>query len=160
MNGAFRARLRVWLVALAWTFAFSGPVRAQGVRQLSAERVLATHVHATVDGAPVVSSVAIDAAATWIATAGDDHWVRVWNAADGALARELSDHHDWVRAVSFAPSGQQLASAGDDHRLDIWNLATGRLLHCIPCADDALYAVAYSPDGRLLAAAGFCDRVQ
>src|SRR6185437_7228638 len=101
MNDGPASQLRALTATLAWTFAFCGPVHGQGVHQLSADRVLATHAHATIDGAPVVSAVAIDGEGRRLATAGDDHLVRIWNADDGSLVRELRTHTDWVRAISF-----------------------------------------------------------
>lgn len=125
------------------------------------------------DDAPVVTGVALSPRGDLIATAGDDHLVWIWQAADGKFVRKLRGHDDWVRTLAFHPSGNHLASAGDDGRIIIWNVATGEMVHRlggrpvsrrglepqsktphVPEAD-CIYRILYSPDGSQLAAAGF-----
>ncbi len=48
---------------------------------------------------PVVTAVRLHRDGQQLATAGDDHRVRVWNLADGALIHKLDAHTDWVRTI-------------------------------------------------------------
>jgi platelet-activating factor acetylhydrolase IB subunit alpha len=41
-------------------------------------------------------------------------------------------HDNWVRALSFHPTGKYLLSASDDKTIRVWDLATGR---CIKTVD-------------------------
>ena len=50
---------------------------------------------------PVVSALAIQPSGNVLATAGDDHLVRLWDFRTGELIRRLSGHEDWVTAVAF-----------------------------------------------------------
>jgi len=110
---------------------------------------------------PVVTGVTVAPGGMQIATAGDDHLVRIWNTSDGLLVRRLTGHADWVRVVRFDPLGHLLATAGDDRRIRIWRLdgpdsADGRPPQVsVASPEQAIHALAFRPDGRILAAAGF-----
>ena len=69
---------------------------------------------------PVVTALRLHAGGQWLATAGDDHIVRVWNLETGKLIQKLNAHIDWVRSVDYAPNGSLLASAGNDRQIIFW----------------------------------------
>ena len=73
-----------------------------------------------------VSAVAIAPDGTWLATAGDDGTVRIWDPATGQQRATLTGHTGPVRAVAIAPDGTWLASGGDDGTVRIWDTATGQ----------------------------------
>jgi WD40 repeat protein len=103
---------------------------------------------------PVITAVAIVPGGVQIATAGDDHLVRLWSTSSGRIVQTLRAHNDWVRTLAFSPDGRQLASAGDDRQIIIWDVATGKKLRQLP-HEQAIYSIAYNPRGNLLAAVGF-----
>lgn len=107
------------------------------------------------DEPPVVTAVVLSPAGNWLATAGDDHVVRLWDVAAGKLLHSLRGHLDWVRTLSFHPTENLLVSAGDDRRIIWWDLDRMR-----PRLTDAqerpvISCVRFSPDGGRLAAVGF-----
>jgi WD40 repeat protein len=107
------------------------------------------------EAVPVVSSVALGPTGRQMATAGDDHLVRIWDFQQGVVLRRLTGHGDWVRAVAFSPDGQRLATAGDDRRVRVWDLTNGGLIYSTPTPNTVTQTLAFSPDGRLLVAGGF-----
>ncbi len=123
---------------------------------------------------PVVSCVALSAGGRYVATAGDDHQVRVWSADDRGLAaasvtdghgngknaNRLRNHADWVRAVAFRPDGAQLATAGDDQRIRLWDVPAGRTPVVLPGTMAGIRTLSFSPDGRRLAVGGFDEQVR
>ena len=70
-------------------------------------------------------AVAIAPDGTWLASAGADGSVRIWDPATGQLRAALTGHAGPVRAVAIAPDGTWLASGGDDGSVRIWDPATG-----------------------------------
>jgi WD40 repeat protein len=66
-----------------------------------------------------------------IATAGDDHTVRLWDAATGKENRRLQHGH-WVCSVALTPDGRRLASSSLDDTVRLWDTATGKELYKLP----------------------------
>ncbi len=104
---------------------------------------------------PVITAVAVQLGGALVATAGDDHIVRLWSTATGKVVHALETHGDWVRTLAFSPDGQTLASGGDDRRIVLWDIATGKETLRFPPHHRAVFSLAYSPDGSQLAAVGF-----
>ncbi|MBN1590187.1 MAG: WD40 repeat domain-containing protein [Pirellulales bacterium] len=137
------------------------------VARLSAESITRRTPVQTIDlGAtrpaektPVVSSVALSPTGRQIATAGDDHLVRIWDFEQGKVLRRLAGHGDWVRAVAFSPDGRLLATACDDRRVRVWDLSAQSPLHSIATPKMVTRTLAFSPDGRRLAAGGFGSEI-
>jgi WD40 repeat protein len=109
---------------------------------------------------PVVTAVRVHRNGQRLATAGDDHLVRVFSLADGKQLQRLDKHTDWVRTVDFSPSGQQLASAGNDRIIHLWNAESGKWESELAPHKQAIAQVRFSHGGKLLAAAGFQQQVQ
>ena len=88
-----------------------------------------------------------------IATAGDDHTVRLWDTATGKESRRLQHGH-WVRAVALSPDGRRLASSSLDDTVCLWDTPTGKEIYKFTGHSDSVGAVAFSPDGRRALSAG------
>ncbi len=74
-----------------------------------------------------VSQVAVTRAGL-VATASDDHTVRVWDAATGKQRLKLT-HGSWVRAIAISPDGTKLASSSLDDTVRLWDLGTGQEIY-------------------------------
>jgi len=109
---------------------------------------------------PVITAIAVQGGGPLTATAGDDHFVRIWNSATGELVHRLGSHTGWVRSVAFSPDGALLASGGNDRRLLLWRPSTGQLLQEIAAHRGAVTAIAFDPRGGKLAAAGFEEKIR
>ena len=91
-----------------------------------------------------VRSLAVSPDGKWIASGGNDHRVKVWNAADGKLVHELVGHNSHVYCVFFHPSGALLS--GDlQAELRQWDVATGKTVRTF----DAKALHAYEPGERV-----------
>jgi WD40 repeat protein len=80
----------------------------------------------------------------------DDNAIRVWNTADGSLARTLEGHTDWIRAVAFSPDGKLLASGSLDQTVRIWDMASGAVVYTLTGHAGFISTVAFAPDGTTL----------
>ncbi len=109
---------------------------------------------------PVITALAVQSGGPLTATAGDDHFVRIFNSETGELVHRLASHTGWVRAVAFSPDGSLLASGGNDRRLLLWRPTNGQLLQEIAAHRGAVTAIAFDPRGGKVAAAGFEDKLR
>jgi WD40 repeat protein len=97
-----------------------------------------------------------------LATASDDHTVRLWSIPDGSLLRTL-EHTGPVHRVAFAPDGSTLASGAgflSDNTVRLWNAGDGTLLHTLEGHAEFVLALAFSPSGQILASASSDETVR
>jgi WD40 repeat protein len=71
----------------------------------------------------LVTGVAFSSDDRWLAGAGGDMTVRVWDPHTGAQLVKIT-HDNAARSVVFDPSGRWLANSTDDGRVHIWQLHT------------------------------------
>ncbi len=96
----------------------------------------------------------------FVATAGDDQQVHLWNAADGTAIETFRGHKGSVLAAAFVGSGQLVSGAADRSAV-VWDLNPAWTLErTIGTGDaasplsDRVNAVRFSPDGLRLATGG------
>ena len=106
-----------------------------------------------------LSAVAFSADGRFVASAGADGVVRVWDVQTKAEVRGLRGHTEWATAVAFGPDARLLVSGGADKAVRLFELApqegsaaAGHLL--------AANAVAVSPDGATVATASVDQTVK
>src|SRR5439155_16382321 len=95
----------------------------------------------------LVRSLALSPDGTLLASGGEDHQIRVWDAATYQLRLTLDGHTDTVNSVAFAPDNTLLASASADHTVRLWDSSTGRQLATIDASTKSVNRVAFAPDG-------------
>jgi WD40 repeat protein len=88
----------------------------------------------------------------WVASAGTDRVVIVWNAASGDEAVRLMGHVADVTRLSFSPDSRHLISAASNGGIKVWDVQQGVATHSLNLAGAVRHA-AYTADGsRWLAA--------
>ncbi len=96
-----------------------------------------------------VYAVAVDPAGRYIAGAGINDAVHVWDLQSHESVFELPGHAERINCVAFSPDGSYLLSGGDDMTVRVWDVLSGRLL-MVREFDSSVQSLAFSPDGRWL----------
>lgn len=109
-----------------------------------------------------VSALAFDPQGRFLAGAGIDEAVYVWDVASEREAFRLEGHGDRINAVAFSPDGTYLVSGSDDMMVRVWDVLAGRLVVAREF-DSAVQSLAFSPDGKWLFAGNgntTCDQYE
>src|SRR5262249_31730369 len=82
-----------------------------------------TPLSALYDG-NIVLCVAFSPIGQFLASAGRDGVIKVWDAHTGQLVRPFQVSENMVFSLAFSPDGQRLAAACSDGWVKIWDLQT------------------------------------
>lgn len=98
-----------------------------------------------------ISAVSISPDGKWLAAAGEDKQISVWNLATGGYHGCLTGHTDRIPALAWHPSSAYLVSAGWDTSARVWDANTLQPVIILNTHASQVHALAFSPDGRWLA---------
>ncbi len=101
-----------------------------------------------------VFAVACSDDGTWMASAHEDHSIRIRDANTGIVLRVFVGHTATIHELAFAPDGESLVSAADDGTIRVWDLATGIQRISLMAHRQGARSVQCSPDGTQLVSAG------
>lgn len=96
-----------------------------------------------------VYALCFDPQGKYLAGAGMDDAVYVWDADTQDTVLVLGSHQQKINAIVFDPTGNYLVSGGDDSTVRVWDVLSGRLLVAREF-DGPVQSLAFSPDGRFL----------
>ncbi len=85
-----------------------------------------------------VMDVAYSPDGKYIASASQDHTVRLWDVKTGECLQVFEGHDDIVSCVIFSPDGEQVISGSYDSTIRIWDVETGR---CLDTLNDDLAGI-------------------
>ncbi|QJW93034.1 WD40 repeat domain-containing protein [Frigoriglobus tundricola] len=96
-----------------------------------------------------VVSLAFDPQGKYLAGAGLDDAVYVWDAETQTTVFVFGGHQQNINVVAFDPSGSYLLSGGDDGTVRAWDVLSGRQL-VARAFDSPVQSLVFSPDGKYL----------
>ena len=101
-----------------------------------------------------VNHVTFSPDGAYIASAGFDNHVKLWNARDGKFIATLRGHVGAVYQCCFSADSRLLVSASKDTTLKVWDCRTGKLSMDLPGHQDEVFSVDWSPDGERVGSGG------
>lgn len=96
----------------------------------------------------------------YVATAGYDRIIRLYQADSGEPLREFRGHNGAVLDLEFSPDGSLLGSASADATGKIWHVETGERLDTLGNPLSEQLRLIFSPDGASVYAAGADSRIR
>ena len=88
----------------------------------------------------------------YLASAGYDQVITLWDLETGRAERVFKGHSGRIWSLVFSPDGKSLLSAGLDTTARVWDVASGRQLRVLTNGDGVWQAL-FSPDGQVIATA-------
>jgi WD40 repeat protein len=101
---------------------------------------------------------------TTIASGNGGGNIKLWQASDGSVVRDLNGHTGAIDTLAFSADGTMLVSIAADNSLRVWNVSDGTSIFTTSgvCAGRGYKAarcyVAFSPTGTLIASIGWPDK--
>jgi WD40 repeat protein len=107
-----------------------------------------------------VGDLAFSSDGDLLATASDDHLVRLWDTDSYELLSTLQGHGHYVNGVAFTPDGSLVISGGHDHKVGVWDVESGQLLKMLEGHEQPVLRVAVDPLGMLIASVSWDGTVR
>jgi WD40 repeat protein len=113
--------------------------------QLAPAAKLAGHTDA-------VLAMAFSPDGKWLATAGQDKSIFLWDTATGKQVRRVGGHTRAIHSLAFSPDGTKLASGGEMEVVArVWDVAKGDLVaELTDATQSATSSLEFSGDGKQL----------
>ncbi|TIA87364.1 hypothetical protein E3P99_03208 [Wallemia hederae] len=96
----------------------------------------------------------------YLASAGADKTVKVWEIENGYLADTFEEHEDGVNDVCWSADDNYLASASDDRSIILWSIESGTAMKVLKGHTNYVFCASYNPQCNLLASGSFDETVR
>jgi|GEM_PF-1583905 WD40 repeat protein len=101
-----------------------------------------------------VQDIAFSPDGRWLAAAGTDGILRLWETSNWSLAKILPGHSARIDSLAWHPDSAHLVTASWDATCRFWSINDGTSISVVTHGGSRVYCVAFSPDGQTVATGG------
>ncbi len=101
-----------------------------------------------------VWSLAFSPDGSSLASAADDHTIKLWDMASARERTTLKGHESLVTAVAYSPDGKRIASGSFDSTIRLWDATSEGPPVTLRGHEGRVRTLTFSPDGAALASGG------
>ena len=103
----------------------------------------------------LIQALAFSPDGAWLATAGANGMLKLWDARSGTLKARLVGHYGSVFGLDFASDSKHFVSAGSDRTVRMWNVGVERAVAVLYGHSSHIYTAAFSPGGDRVVTASY-----
>ncbi len=101
-----------------------------------------------------VQDIAFSPNGRWLAAAGTDGVLRLWETLSWHLEKSLPGHSARIDSLAWHPDSSRLVTGSWDTTCRFWNVNDGTSIPVVTHGGGRVYCVAWSPDGQSVATGG------
>ncbi len=148
--------VRLWNVAEAPTAPDTGPppLGPDGA-QLAETMQVGESPPAVLPHEELIQVLVFSPDGAWLATAGANGMLKLWDARSGTLKAKLGGHYGSVYGLDFASDSKHFVSAGSDRTVRLWNVGVERAVAVLYGHSSHIYTAAFSPSGDRVVTASY-----
>lgn len=148
-------RHRESVFAVAWNPVAESTVASGGGDDKAFLFQVGTDAHVELDGhTDSVSSMAFSSDGKYLATGGLDGQVKIWDASEGSLVRNLEGPDEGITWLQWHPRGAILIAGSEDFTCWMWNVEKGICMQMFIGHSGAVTCGSFTPDGRAVVTGG------
>lgn len=148
------------LIVTSILFAFGVLVKPHHINSVSLQQIDRPQLVLQTGHALGVNCIAYSPDVSWLASAGADNSIIIWQTSSGRQLRKLTGHSGYVRSIAVSANGKWLASGSNDRAVKLWDVDNGREIFSLQGHTGPIVSLAFSPNGHWLSSGSLDNTIK
>ncbi len=97
-----------------------------------------------------VNNVKFSPDGKFLASAGDDGLLIIWDVATGGIVKKINAHHDPVTSLCYKSDGSVIATTSWDKTVKLWSVSSGEMIAELKGHRNSTNSVSYSANDKFI----------